>query len=108
MFYTFYRSNVSLSTTFPLRELDLEPKTKSLRDAGLVPSTTILILPRNRGTELSKTGYGIMEYVWLLLTPITLVWNMISTFIYGQTNNSADNNQTRKRQADNKQGSQST
>ena len=101
-----YGSNLSLSTTFPSRELDKEPKTKSLRDAGLVPSTTILILPKNRA--LASTGdNGIMDYVWLLLTPITILWNMINSFFSGHQPQSADN-QSRKRQAGNNQGPQPT
>ena len=89
-----YGSNVSLSTTFPSRQLDQESKDKTLRDAGLVPSTTILVLPRaTRGTLAAPTSGGIMDYVWLLLTPITVIWGMITSF-FGQ-----GQNQGRKRQA---------
>jgi len=75
-----YGSNVSLSTTFPSRILDDVSRDTSLRENGLVPSTTILILPRSRGT-VSRTSGGIMDYFWLLLTPITAVWAMISSFM---------------------------
>merc|ERR1711983_768297 len=77
-----YGSNVSLSTTFPSRQLDQEPSDRSLRDAGLVPSTTILVLPRSRSSSsLTPATGGIMDYVWLLLTPLTVVWGIISSFL---------------------------
>merc|ERR1711983_37128 len=57
-----YGSNISLSTTFPSRQLDQESSDKSLRDAGLVPSTTILVLPRSRSSSsLTPTTGGIMD-----------------------------------------------
>ena len=94
-----YGSNVSLSTTFPSRQLDQESSDKSLRDAGLVPSTTILVLPRSRSSSsLTPTTGGIMDYVWLLLTPLTVVWGIISSF-FGQGQPSSVGNQGRKRQA---------
>merc|ERR1711963_1196350 len=62
-----YGANVSLSTTFPSRNLDEVVRTSSLRENGLVPSTTILILPKNRGTMSSSTGNsGIFDYILLL------------------------------------------
>jgi hypothetical protein len=66
-----YGSNVSLSTTFPSRDLDSEPKDATLRDSRLVPSTTVLVLPRSRGT-LARTsgspGEGIFAYLWLCIS----------------------------------------
>ena len=95
-----YGSNVSLSTTFPSRQLDQEPSDKSLRDAGLVPSTTILVLPKSRSSSsLTPANGGIMDYVWLLLTPLTVVWGLISSFIFGQGQPPSVGNQGRKRQA---------
>ena len=79
--------------------MDQEPRDKSLRDAGLVPSTTILVLPRSRITSsLAPSNGGIMDYVWLLLTPLTVVWGIVSSFIFGQGQPS-EGNQGRKRQA---------
>jgi len=81
-----YGSNVSLSTTFPSRNLDDVERTSSLRENGLVPSTTILILPKNRGTMSSSSGNGgIFDYIWLLLTPLTALWAMLSSFMSGNT-----------------------
>ena len=39
-----------------------------------------------------------MDYVWLLLTPLTVVWGIVSSFIFGQGRPS-EGNQGRKRQA---------
>jgi len=100
-----YGSNVSLQTTFPLRELDQEPRTKSLRDAGLVPSSTVLILPKNRGT-ISTNPDGIMGYIWLLLTPITVLWGIISSFVFGSDQTNAATGQANARQTGNQQGTQ--
>ena len=86
-----YGSGVSLSTTFPSRELDNESRSTTLREAGLVPSTTILILPKNRAVMSSNGSGTIMDYIWLLLTPITVIWNMISSFIFGQPATSSNN-----------------
>ena len=86
-----YGTSVSLSTTFPSRELDNESRSTTLREAGLVPSTTILILPKNRAVMSSSGSGTIMDYIWLLLTPITVIWNMISSFIYGQPATSSNN-----------------
>ena len=88
-----YGSNVSLSTTFPSRILDDVSRDTSLRENGLVPSTTILILPRSRGT-VSRTSGGIMDYFWLLLTPITAIWGMISSFMSGDAGGQQGNANT--------------
>lgn len=96
-----YGSNISLSTTFPSRELDNEPKDKTLREAGLVPSVTILILPKGGRGALAPQGPsgGIFDYVWLLLTPITVLWGIISSFVFGAQNANPDSSrENRKRQ----------
>ena len=91
-----YGSNVSLSTTFPSRILDDVSRDTSLRENGLVPSTTILILPRSRGTVSRNSGSsgGIMDYFWLLLTPITAIWAMISSFMSGDAGGQQGNANT--------------
>ena len=98
---TTYGSNISLSTTFPSRNLDSEPREMSLRDAGLVPSPTILILPKNRGTVSTSSG-NIMDYVWLLLTPLTALWAFLSNFLNGGNQNQRQrkNSEGRKRPAE--------
>ena len=82
-----------------------EPRTKSLRDAGLVPSSTVLILPKNRGT-ISTNPDGIMGYIWLLLTPITVLWGIISSFVFGSDQTNAATGQANARQTGNQQGTQ--
>lgn len=63
-----YGAAISLSTTFPSRELDQEEKNKTLRDAQLVPSTTILILPKNRGTSMANPSANIFTYIMVWIT----------------------------------------
>ena len=41
-------TDFSLSTTFPRRELDTEPKSASLKELQLAPSATILVMPKVR------------------------------------------------------------
>merc|ERR1712038_694961 len=97
-----YGSNVSLTTTFPSRQLDNESPDTSLRQAGLVPSTTILILPRSSGGRIVSTSAdgSIMSYIWLLLTPLTALWGLInSIFASSQPSDSGNPNENRKRQA---------
>ncbi len=80
-----FGSNFSLVTTFPKRDLDAESKDAPLRSLGLVPSGTVLVLPKNRSMISTSGGAdGIMGYIWLLLTPITVLWGVISSFIFGQ------------------------
>jgi len=87
-----YGNNVSLSTTFPSRSLDNLSRTSSLRENGLVPSTTILILPKTKGTMSRTSGDtgGIMDYIWLLLTPLTAIWAMLSSFLSGNSGNTGN------------------
>jgi len=84
-----YGSNVSLSTTFPSRCLDDLSRDSSLRENGLVPSTTILILPKTRGAVSRTSGNsgGLMDYIWLLLTPLTAIWAILSSFVSGNSGN---------------------
>ena len=87
----------------PNKNFNQEPRTKSLRDAGLVPSSTVLILPKNRGT-ISTNPDGIMGYIWLLLTPITVLWGIISSFVFGSDHTNAATGQANARQTGNQQG----
>jgi hypothetical protein len=98
---TSYGSNISLSTTFPSRQLDIEARDTTLRSAGLVPSTTILV--RSRGVVSTQNNDdGIMGYVWLILTPVTVLLNLLRTIFLGSNpapGTAPTNNQNRKRQA---------
>ena len=66
-----------------------EPRNASLRTVGLVPSCTVMVIPRGgTGSSLSalrpSTG-DILSYVWLLLTPVTLLWNVVLSFFTART-----------------------
>lgn len=78
----FGRDNFSLSTTYPARQLDLEPRTAELRVVGLAPSGTVMILPKNRssGGALMPSGGSLLSYIWLILTPVSFLWNLITSF----------------------------
>jgi len=78
--YTFVRTDTSysafsLSTTFPRRNLDNEDKTTSLKDLQMAPSCTVMVLPSS--TVSSQSG-DLMSLVWLILTPFTVLWGIIS------------------------------
>ncbi len=51
-------SRFALSTTYPRRQLDREDRGKTLRDLGLVPTSTILIMPASSGAAGAGTGGG--------------------------------------------------
>ena len=57
-------SRFSLSTTFPSRQLDSEDRGRTLRQLGLVPTATVLVLPaaaagsRGGGGELQQFAYA--------------------------------------------------
>jgi len=71
-------SSFSLSTTFPRRMLDQEDKSKSLKQLQMAPSATILVLPL--GGIVSQQDGGLMSLIWLILTPFTVLWAMLSSF----------------------------
>ena len=70
-------SSFSLSTTFPRRILDQEEKTISLKQLQMAPSATILVLPL--GGLVSQQDGGLMSLIWLILTPFTVLWAMLSS-----------------------------
>jgi len=70
-------SSFSLSTTFPRRMLDQEEKTTSLKQLQMAPSATILVLPL--GGLVSQQDGGLMSLIWLILTPFTVLWAMLSS-----------------------------
>jgi len=71
-------SSFSLSTTFPRRMLDQEDKSTSLKQLQMAPSATILVLPL--GGIVSNQDGGLMSLIWLILTPFTVLWAMLSSF----------------------------
>jgi len=78
-------SSFSLSTTFPRRMLDQEEKTTSLKQLQMAPSATILVLPL--GGLVSQQDGGLMSLIWLILTPFTVLWAMLSS-LFGSASSS--------------------
>ena len=77
-----FRSGFSLFITFPRSLLDEKPMTTPLRDLGLAPSGTILVLPKSTSVmKSSSNGGGIFDYIWLLLTPLTILWGLLTSFV---------------------------
>ena len=71
-------TSFSLSTTFPRRNLDTEDKAATLKDLQMAPSCTVMVLP---SASLTSHNGDFMSLVWLLLTPLTLLWGIVSSFI---------------------------
>ena len=64
--------------------LDNENQSSQLREHGLVPSGTVLILPKeDRSLVGAGTDGGIMALVWLVLTPVTVLFNLVMSFFGG-------------------------
>merc|ERR1712098_971748 len=76
-------SSFSLSTTFPRRMLDQEDKNTSLKQLQMAPSATILVLPL--GGIVSNQDGGLMSLIWLILSPFTVLWAMLSSFFGSST-----------------------
>ncbi len=70
----------ALNTTFPSRKLDNEDRRMSLRRLGLVPSSTVLILPVGNNSVSAQTALSVSGIIWLILTPLTVLWNFFSAF----------------------------
>lgn len=82
-------STYSLSTTFPRKQLDLEDKQKTLRELQMAPSATVLIIPKVSSTTISLGLDGTLtSLLWLILTPFTMLWTMLSTLLPTESNNS--------------------
>merc|ERR1712112_195947 len=75
-------SSFPLSTTFPRRQLDAEDPNVSLRDLQMAPSATVLVLPK-ASTSVSLPGGDLTSFLWLLLSPFTILWAMITSFFGG-------------------------
>jgi len=71
-------SSFSLSTTFPRKMLDDEDKNKTLKDLQMAPSSTVLVLPL--GGIVSSQDGGLMSMIWMILTPFTLLWSVLTSF----------------------------
>merc|ERR1711902_483570 len=43
---------------------------------------TILVLPKSSSVmKSSSNGGGIFDYIWLLLTPLTILWGLLTSFV---------------------------
>ena len=71
-------TSFSLSTTFPRRNLDTEDKAATLKDLQMAPSCTVMVLP---SATVSSHNGDLMSLIWLLLTPFTILWGIVSSFI---------------------------
>jgi len=97
-------SSFSLSTTFPRRQLDAEDPGASLRDLQMAPSATVLVLPK-ASTSVSLPGGDFSSFLWLLLSPFTILWAMITSFFAGVTPTAPNsNNPSTSRPATSRQG----
>lgn len=76
-------TSFTLSTTFPRRQLDLEDRSTSLRQLQMAPSATVLVIPK--ASTVSTLGGGdLSSFLWLLLSPLTLLWTFLASLFAGQ------------------------
>jgi len=76
-------TSFTLSTTFPRRQLDLEDRSTSLRQLQMAPSATVLVIPK--ASTVSTLGGGdLSSFLWLLLSPLTLLWTFLTSLFAGQ------------------------
>lgn len=77
-------SQFSLSTSFPRRELDSTSRSATLRELQLVPSATVLVLPKGGGGGGGGGSDGsLSSYLSLLLYPFTLLWGLLLSLVGG-------------------------
>ena len=79
-------TSFSLSTTFPTRNLDTEDMSMSLKELQMAPSATVMVLPCT--SAISSQDGGLMSLVWLVLTPFTMLWTILTSF-FGSVSGSA-------------------
>jgi len=83
-------SNFSLSTTFPRRNLDTLDMSNTLKNLQLAPSATVMVLP-TASSSVSLQDGGFLSMLWLLLTPFTVLWTMLTGFFSSSGGSSTDN-----------------
>lgn len=96
-------TSFSLSTTFPRRQLDLEEPGATLRDLQMAPSATVLVLPK-ASTSVSLPGGDLTSFLWMLLSPFTILWAMITSFFGGVAAAPSSNNPTTSRPSTSRPG----
>jgi len=83
-------SSFSLSTTFPRRNLDTLDMNNTLKNLQLAPSATVMVLP-TASSSVSLQDGGFLSMIWLLLTPFTILWTMLTGFFSTYGGSSTDN-----------------
>jgi len=83
-------SSFSLSTTFPRRNLDTLDMSNTLKNLQLAPSATVMVLP-TASSSVSLQDGGFLSMIWLLLTPFTILWTMLTGFFSTYGGSSTDN-----------------
>ncbi|XP_035657811.1 UBX domain-containing protein 4-like isoform X2 [Branchiostoma floridae] len=101
----------AMATTFPRRQFTDADMASSLMDLGLAPSAALVVLPskplkenvalspngpseavtfqaRSGASIVSSGGSGgIMDMVWLVLSPLAALWRFLHTFLFGTPQN---------------------
>lgn len=80
-------SSFSLCTTFPRRQFTTSNYSESLRDLQLAPSAVVLILPEQTVSNVYSGGSFFTNIFWMLLSPFTAVWRLITSFFPRTTQN---------------------
>ncbi|XP_035657813.1 UBX domain-containing protein 4-like isoform X3 [Branchiostoma floridae] len=79
----------AMATTFPRRQFTDADMASSLMDLGLAPSAALVVLPARSGASIVSSGGsgGIMDMVWLVLSPLAALWRFLHTFLFGTPQN---------------------
>ncbi|XP_078661061.1 UBX domain-containing protein 4-like isoform X1 [Branchiostoma floridae x Branchiostoma belcheri] len=101
----------SMATMFPRRQFTDSDMASSLMDLGLAPSAALVVLPskslkenvalssngpseavafqaRSGGSMVASGGSGgLMDLVWLILSPLAALWRFLQTFLFGTPQN---------------------
>ncbi|CAH1241796.1 UBXN4 [Branchiostoma lanceolatum] len=81
--------NFAMATTFPRRQFTDADMASSLMDLGLAPSAALVVLPARSGASVVSSGGsgGMMDLVWLVLSPLAALWRFLQTFLFGTPQN---------------------
>eukprot|EP00058_Branchiostoma_floridae_P027454 XP_002612945.1 hypothetical protein BRAFLDRAFT_58187 [Branchiostoma floridae] len=85
----FVAESFAMATTFPRRQFTDADMASSLMDLGLAPSAALVVLPARSGASIVSSGGsgGIMDMVWLVLSPLAALWRFLHTFLFGTPQN---------------------
>ncbi|CAB4053875.1 unnamed protein product [Lepeophtheirus salmonis] len=82
----------SLSTTLPVKKLDNEEKSATIKALELTPSATIMVLPKSSKSSSPLISSGdFMSYIWMILSPLTFIYDLFQSFLPGSSSSSNDN-----------------